>query len=327
MSAHSQLGREVLRDVSRSFYLSLRLLPKDFREPTSVGYLLARLSDTIADSGSGSERLEVLNELKLSVEKKSAAEGLNGRLQELAKYPGVSQGEKVLLQRGAEVFNWLKCLSARREEEVRRVVGIIVEGQSWDLTRFEGEGVTRLSNKEELENYTYQVAGCVGEFWTRVGFLYSDRFAGASQEMMEKFGRSYGQGLQLVNILRDLPEDLERGRCYLPGSGQPSPEELMKDRGVWLDRADALLDEGLDYCDQVSGLRVGVATGLPVLLGKLTLAKLRKASWEELVSRVKVSRSEVKRAGWCALKESARWGHHAPRWRKMCASYLKNADS
>src|SRR5213082_791384 len=46
----STLRSSILARVSRSFYLSIRLLPKKLRDPVSIGYLLARASDTIADT-------------------------------------------------------------------------------------------------------------------------------------------------------------------------------------------------------------------------------------------------------------------------------------
>lgn len=326
MSAQAQLGAEVLRDVSRSFYLSLRLLPSGFRAPASVGYLLARLSDTIADAGSvdSSLRVELLDALGVLVATGTAptpTEGLWKRLRTLTSDPGVTLGEAVLLTRGAEVVSWLSALPVEAQEHVRKVIEIILTGQGWDLTRFAGPGVVRLQDDEELEGYTYQVAGCVGEFWTRIGFLDSPKFARAEATKMEAMGRAYGQGLQLINILRDVPEDLERGRCYLPGVSGLTPEELMPELSRWQERADLLLDQGLEYCDQLRGHRAGVASGLPVLLGKLTLARLRRASWDDLEARVKVTRSEVKKAGWLALR--ACMGSKPGRWRKACERLLE----
>ena len=101
--------------------------------------------------------------------------------------------------------------------EIRKVVKIITEGQAWDLRRFAGESVVRLLEDEELETYAYQVAGSVGEFWTEIGFLCSDEgFSRENRSTLRKWGANYGKGLQLVNILRDVPEDLASGRCYLP---------------------------------------------------------------------------------------------------------------
>jgi farnesyl-diphosphate farnesyltransferase len=207
------------------------------------------------------------------------------------------------------------------QEHVRKVIEIIITGQGWDLTRFAESGVVRLQQDEELEGYTYQVAGCVGEFWTRIGFLDSPKFARAGAAEMEAMGRAYGQGLQLINILRDVPEDLERGRCYLPGASGLTPEALMPEMSRWQDRADVLLDQGLEYCDQLRGCRAGVASGLPVLLGKLTLARLRRASWGDLVARVKVTRAEVKKAGWLAFRASM--GAKPGRWKKACERLLE----
>src|SRR5207249_8227176 len=78
------------------------------------------------------------------------------------------------------------------------------------------EKIVALANAAELDEYTYLVAGCVGEFWTRICFRRVPRFARLEFDTMKSLGRSFGQGLQLVNILRDLPADLRAGRCYLP---------------------------------------------------------------------------------------------------------------
>ena len=69
-----------------------------------------------------------------------------------------------------------------------------------------------------LEEYTYLVAGCVGEFWTKICLLEWPNYARLSPEEMLVFGKDFGKGLQLVNILRDYPLDLQAGRSYLPVS-------------------------------------------------------------------------------------------------------------
>ncbi|MDB4544912.1 squalene/phytoene synthase family protein, partial [Akkermansiaceae bacterium] len=90
------MSTRVLKDVSRSFYLSLRFLPPGFRAPASLGYLLARLSDTIADAGGASpeERKVLLTEFRESMETGSRdwLEGLSG-------LTGLSEGEERLVQR------------------------------------------------------------------------------------------------------------------------------------------------------------------------------------------------------------------------------------
>lgn len=115
---------------------------------------------------------------------------------------------------------------------VRQVLASIVEGQAWDLMYFESHAA--VSCPEQLEHYTYMVAGCVGS-WTRLGLLaQGPGFSTQPEEQLLRWGRHYGMGLQLVNILRDREEDLARGRSYLP-----APDDRP-----WLDRAERWLKEG-----------------------------------------------------------------------------------
>ncbi len=121
-------------------------------------------------------------------------------------------------------------------------------------------------------------------------------------------GIRFGQGLQLVNILRDLPADLKNGRCYLPleqlTPAKLTPENLLQPEHeasfltlyrAQLELADAHLAAGWRYTNTLPGgqFRVRLACAWPILLGARTIAKLRVAGVAELRRRVKVSRGEV----------------------------------
>lgn len=286
----NDLGKSVLRDVSRSFYLTLRVLPPKMREATSVGYLLARASDTIADcGGERAARVALLTDFRLLVEG-SEVEGFFETAAELAKEVGLKKGEQVLMARLEEVFLWWQGLPESELEAVREVVEIITSGQLWDLERFpEGEVIT-LSDGEEAEGYCYQVAGCVGEFWTEIGFGSDEKFANRPKEEMKSLGKNFGKGLQLINILRDEVEDEQRGRRYLPG-----------ERKYWLTKAKKYLEDGISYSRAVRGRRARLATVLPALIGLETLELLENASPEDLARGVKVNRKVVKRCFWQAI--------------------------
>ncbi len=277
----------VLKEVSRSFYLSLRFLPKAFRAPVSLGYLLARASDTIADAGDWTvkERRELLAAFVGWVN--------GGERLAMPKAPGLSDGERVLLSRLDDCVSGLQELPEWQQESVRKVVGIITEGQGWDLDRFEGEGVVGLQSDEELRDYTYQVAGCVGGFWTEIGFGVDSRFARASREEMMAWGQAYGRSLQLINILRDVPEDWGNGRCYLPGVRNKG--DLMAERQRWIAEARDGLEQAGRYAEALNGRRLRFATVLPALIGRETLARLEQADWNAWEARVKVSRRDVYR--------------------------------
>jgi farnesyl-diphosphate farnesyltransferase len=282
-----ELGKEVLRDVSRSFYLTLRALPKGMRPAVSVGYLLARASDTIADCGAEhSTRQALLNDFQ-----EQLAEGAGGAFLrdavEIAESdgPGVlKKGERVLMRRLGEVFAWLSRLQWWEQDAVQRAVITITKGQQWDLQHFPEGEVVAVESSEELLRYCYLVGGCVGEFWTRIGFGHDPRFASLPAEEMARLGKNYGCGLQLVNILRDVAEDEQRGRRYLPGP-----------REEWLTKAEEFLQDGLTYARAARGRRAKTATVLPALLGRETLTLLRTSTDEELAAGVKVDRRVVRR--------------------------------
>ena len=285
MAIRSKLETKVLKDVSRSFYLSLRFLPEGFRAPTSVGYLLARASDTIADAGEleVEQRRELLGQFVEFVNE--------GKDFEMPKVGGLPEGEQVLMSRLDECVGALSELPEWQQVSVRKVVGIITEGQRWDLDRFEGTELVGLKSDEELRNYTYQVAGCVGEFWTEIGFGTESNFARAGREEMMRWGRAYGRSLQLINILRDVPEDWENGRCYLPGAG--TQEDLMRERQRWIEEARAGLDQADRYAEALNGKRMRFGTVLPAMIGRETLVRLEESDWAAWEARVKVSRRNV----------------------------------
>ena len=283
LSSTHDLGKGVLRDVSRSFYLTLRALPKGMRAATSVGYLLARASDTIADCGGPrAERVDLLETFRQALAREPAPDFFT-RAAALADEPGLKDGERVLMRRLEEAFQWLEKLQPWEQKAVREVVETIISGQRWDLERFPEGELVALEDEEEALTYCYQVAGCVGEFWTRVGFGSNSRFARQPEATMKDLGRRYGMGLQMINILRDESEDAERGRRYLPG-----------ERAIWMGRARENLEAGLDYARAVRPWRARFATVLPTLIGLRTLDLLADSTPEELTKGVKVSRAVVK---------------------------------
>ena len=187
--------------------------------------------------------------------------------------------------------------------DIQTVLGKITRAQELDLERFgEGGAVRALNNADELDEYTYLIAGCVGEFWTDMCFRHVPHFSGYNIDEMKRLGRAYGTGLQLINILRDLPNDLEQGRCYLPqdqlAQAGVSPAELPQraDAGFvvvqkWLDRAEEGLRAGMNYVCAIENRRVRVATALPALIGMRTIEELRAAGAGIFQRKIKIPRS------------------------------------
>jgi farnesyl-diphosphate farnesyltransferase len=291
------LANEVLKGVSRSFYLSLRLLPAPMRGAASLGYLLARTSDTLADSAQASVdlRLQCLDSFNCAVAENAEAPRWPVAILQTIPDPR----ERRLLESSTEVFRGLHALPPAEAQLVREVLETIVSGQSLDLLRFataSRQAPVALRDDAELDDYAWRVAGCVGAFWTQLGFLtLGDRYSTAPQQDLLAQGIAYGKGLQLVNILRDLAADLAMGRCYLPVADPQDRDALVACHARWLLRADAWLAQGERYAATLVTRRLRAATRLPALIARSTLVPLRGASWQGLQTPTKVPRREVYR--------------------------------
>lgn len=261
----------LLKGTARSFYITLRLLPQSIRTIFSLAYLLARSSDTIADASSVSipERLALLRKLP--------SNWPDARLHNSWK---LSNSEKELLDRLPMLLASLEASPER--DEILRVWQTILEGQIFDLERF-GGGAPPPLTPEELNNYTYLVAGCVGEFWTRICNKRVRHYSREGIHALCVHGRAFGQGLQLVNILRDRHADAKSGRIYIP-------QERFE---VEMQNARTCLAMGKKYVLAIRPYRLRVACALPLEIGQRTLNRV--AAFPN-VPGMKISRSALLRA-------------------------------
>ena len=295
--------KAILKSVSRSFYLTIRFLPWPLREPVSLAYLLARATDTIADTAiiPAETRLITLRKLAHVIAGELDFAALEKQLGEFAAQQSELR-ERSLIENLGRCFDSLARLEPADRADIRTVLKTITRGQELDLERFGNPGATKsLRTAAELEEYTYLVAGCVGEFWTNLGFRKLSNFATRSPEQMARLGIAYGKGLQLINVLRDRSADLRHGRDYLPADelATASVEEVFSH---WLDKARAQLEPGIDYCTSLRSWRVRYATVLPALIGKRTIELLRQVQPGN--SKIKISRKEVRRILLAALPAS-----------------------
>ena len=211
----------LLKGVSRSFYLTLRVLPAGMRDPIGLAYLLARAADTIADTSLilPEQRLELLLSLRSQVNGATDDGALVRRMAaEVAGQQTVSD-EKVLLESLGPALVVLSQLSEADREAVREIVTTLTKGMEFDLRTFPDERsgqIVALRELAELDQYTYLVAGCVGEFWTKMTYTHMPGALKGEPEAMLQRGVRFGKALQMTNVLRDCGKDLRIGRCYLP---------------------------------------------------------------------------------------------------------------
>ena len=209
------------------------------RESIAIAYLVARLSDTLAD---GAE----------------------------------TEAEKQLLARRANVEGWL--WNSPDRTDIEKVWSTIREGQQFDRDRF--SAAPSPLSVQELDRYAYLVAGCVGEFWTRLCGKKIPRFASLELPEMITLGIRFGKGLHLVNILRDRESDAARGRIYVPV--ERFGEVVVEARGH--------LQAARHYVNALKNYRLHVACALPLDLACQTVGLVER---HPLQPRVKVSRPRV----------------------------------
>ncbi|OGW69174.1 MAG: squalene synthase [Nitrospirae bacterium RIFCSPLOWO2_01_FULL_62_17] len=330
------LLRDILKQVSRSFYLTLAVMPADVRDQIGLSYLFARAADTIADTDAieRAQRLQYLKQFRAQF----AGEQINrvairGIQAALAPHQ-TDSAERVLLQRLEDCFQlYLDCTQDDRLR-IRRLMGTLPNGMEMDLARFPGDttaDLKALQTLDELDQYTYYVAGCVGEFWTDMTCGHRPALAHWNVKEMSAIGVRFGKGLQLTNILKDLAKDLQRGRCYIP-------EALLKEAGLApkdllrADKNDAFrpvlrqlltiarehLDQGWLYTMAIPRLeiRLRLSCMWPILFAGETLRLIARSG--DLLNpsvTLKISRGTVYRimaltilTGACGYVGTAYWG-------------------
>jgi farnesyl-diphosphate farnesyltransferase len=307
MSARSHLQTAVLRSVARSFYLSIRSLPAPLRQPITLAYLLARTCDTVADTSQIALPVR-METLKLLCDGIQGAVSRDVVAERTATFVSRQENvtERQLLTAVSDCLFWLNQMEHANRKDIRIVLEQITRGQMLDLERFgDAKEIRALRTAADLDEYTYLVAGCVGEFWTRLCFRHVRSFASRSEDEMLALGRRYGMALQLVNVLRDAGSDLRAGRCYFPecelkrANLTPSqilsePDRFQSIYRVWLEKAKAGLESGMEYSRTIKNRRVRGATVLPAVIGARTLALLSAAGAMTLQRTVKVPRGEVR---------------------------------
>jgi farnesyl-diphosphate farnesyltransferase len=296
----------VLPGVSRTFALTIPVLPQRLAEVMTNAYLLCRLADTIEDDiGLDHVQKSTFHARFVAVvEGESPAETFAAELLPLLS-DRVLPAERELVRNAAAVLRVTHSFSAEEQAAMRRCVGIMCEG----MPAFQrSKSLRGLANLTELASYCYFVAGVVGEMCTELFCLHCPEIA-KQREAMMRLAVSFGQGLQMTNILKDIWDDRQANACWLPRSvfagGNVELERLEEwhTTGVFKEGLDELLGLGhahlrnaLEYTCMIPKREVGIrrfclwAIGLAVL----TLRKIHRNPAFRSGAEVKVSRRTVK---------------------------------
>lgn len=215
---------DLLKRVSRSFYLSLRVLTRAARKPVSLAYLFCRAADTIADTAlfPPAQRWHVLQHLRRLFLQPPRLSSVTPQALTLG-VPWASgqehDAEYQLLLHVSQCFTIFSSLAAHEQRLVSNLVCTLTHGMAMDLTYFRAKTphtLQVLPNRGTLDLYTYYVAGVVGEFWTKIHAQALQGDSLAEWYHLCDLATHFGKGLQMTNILKDLGKDCGQGRCYLP---------------------------------------------------------------------------------------------------------------
>jgi farnesyl-diphosphate farnesyltransferase len=216
-----ELLRNLLKQVSRLFYTTLVIVPANVRDQVGLAYLFARAADTIADTEliDRPRRVGFLNRLREQFLGEAIDWTQIRTIQEAVGPLQHHSAERILLERLDECFRLFLNFSPDDRQRVRRLMTTLTQGMEMDLSVFSGASVadlTALKTLDDLDRYTYHVAGCVGEFWTDLTCAHRQALGSWNIQQMSEVGVRFGKGLQLTNIVKDIAHDLQKGRCYIP---------------------------------------------------------------------------------------------------------------
>ncbi len=215
----------LLARTSRTFALSIPRLPSPTREAVTLAYLLFRIADTFEDAAVWSraareaaldEFMGLLRDPVLGTRGSVPSQAIELTARWVARRPVEHEGYLELLAQTPAVLGCLATLSPRSRGSVLSHSLRTAEGMKAYVRASTEEGGLELHDLEGLRDYCYVVAGIVGEMLTELFVGDAPGLAGVAGDLRAR-ARAFGEGLQLVNIVKDSADDARDGRVYLPG--------------------------------------------------------------------------------------------------------------
>lgn len=296
----------ILQGVSRTFALTIPQLPAALCQVVSNAYLLCRIADTIEDEPAiAPAQKRYFSQLFIDVvEGAASAERFTAELHPLLSESTIP-AERDLIKNVPRVMRLTHGFTPTQRAILSRSVGIMAKGMSVFQTNKDIDG---LKDMPQLDSYCYYVAGVVGEMLTELFCDYS-RHIEKNREPMMRLAVSFGQGLQMTNILKDIWEDKERGACWLPR--EVFEESRMDLREISDERHKPSFDEGLQKLVAIARGHLENALAYTLLIpaqekgirrfclwalgmAVLTLRKINRNRGFTSGTEVKISRRSVK---------------------------------
>lgn len=296
----------LLEGVSRTFALTIPQLPEQLCNVVANAYLLCRIVDTIEDEVSLSSRQKsyfcagFISIVKTGLQTGVFAEELAPLLSDKTL-----PAEHVLIQVLPRVIEITHKFDPVQIEALACCVETMAEGMPIFQEQNLHDGLATLA---DMDKYCYYVAGCVGEMLAKLFCHYSPDCAKNKTELLD-LSVSFGQGLQMTNILKDIWDDAERGVCWLPQdifsetgfdlhnlSPESNNTNFQKGLEHLISIAHGHLYNALKYTQLLPAHETGLRNFCLWALGMavLTLKKIKQNPGFTRSESVKISRSNVK---------------------------------
>lgn len=204
---------KALKGVSRTFALTIPQLPDGLCNVVGNAYLLCRITDTIEDEPalSAEQKREFSERFAEIVAGRQEPDSFARDLGRLLS-SSTTESEHDLIANTARVIRITKGFSDTQREALERCVKIMSRG----MAEFQQKATIQgLDDLPHLDQYCYYVAGVVGEMLTELFCDHSEKINERREELLA-LSVSFGQGLQMTNILKDIWDDRRRGACWLP---------------------------------------------------------------------------------------------------------------
>jgi farnesyl-diphosphate farnesyltransferase len=302
-----------LPKVSRTFALNISVLKGDLHKSILVAYLFCRTIDTVEDAC----KLEPSQKIKLLLSFASILKDTKNRSVALGKWinhTSVVDGSPAdidLLKNIQRVFNIFESIQKDHKQHIVSSVCTMAQGMAYFQKKFGREKITLLEDANELEEYCYFVAGAVGEMLCNLFINEIPDLSSQNKKVMRENAVSFGLGLQITNISKDIVVDRERGWSYVPKSyietngltpdefhaGKSSIHDLKVLKSL-LNKTVSHLNDALDFILAIprSYARIRLFCIWPLWMAMETVAELHD-NHDLLKSNanVKISRDTVKR--------------------------------
>ncbi len=297
---------DILQDVSRTFALTIPQLPAQLKDVVGNAYLLCRIADTIEDEEAlnPDQKREFSNRWLDVLQGKEEAERFSLDLAKLLTL-SATERESNLIVNVYRVIRITNSFSPTQRGALMRCVSIMAIG----MAEFQQAASLRgLDNLDHFNRYCYHVAGVVGEMLAELFCDYSDEI-GTHKEKLITLSSSFGQGLQMTNILKDMWEDHTRGACWLPRniflaegydllSMSPDKTDTRFIKGLYtlIGIARQHLNDALRYTLLIPAHETGIRRFCLWALGMavLTLRRIHNRPTFKSGQEVKISRRAVK---------------------------------